>query len=78
MQNGYSATRNPARAINIGTLPMEYVKGNPGGLFYPAGAPGDVWGERQQLKIARHPRLLEVMADIAFGTGPNTEASRAS
>ena len=63
------ATRNPARAIEIGTVLMEYVKGNPGGLIYPAGVPGNVWGERGQLKIARHPRLLEVMADIAFGSG---------
>ena len=63
------ATRKPGRAIEIGTLLMEYVKGNPGGLFYPNGVPGNVWGEREQLKIAHHPRLLEVMADIAFGTG---------
>ena len=63
------ATRNPVRAVEIGMNLMEYVKGNPGGLLYPNGVPGNVWGEREQLKIARHPRLLEVMADIAFGTG---------
>lgn len=65
------ATRNPARAAEIGVALMEYVNGNPGGLFYPAGVPGDVWGERQQLKIARRPKLLleVMMADIAFGTG---------
>ena len=50
------AARNPVRAIEIGTLLMEYVKGNPGGLFYPPGVPGHVWGEREQLKIARRPR----------------------
>lgn len=65
------ATRNPARAAEIGVALMEYVNGNPGGLFYPAGVPGDVWGERQQLKIARRPKLLleVMMAAIAFGTG---------
>ena len=63
------ATRNPARAVEVGLALMEYVKGNLGGLFYTEGVPGNVWGEKNQLKIARHPLLLEVMADIAFGTG---------
>jgi hypothetical protein len=63
------ATRNPVRAAEIGLALIDCVKGNPGGLFYTEGVPGNVWGERSQLKIARNPRLLEVMADIAFGTG---------
>ena len=63
------ATRNPVRAVEVGLALMEYVKGNPGGLFYTEGVPGNVWGEKNQLKIARHPLLLEVMADIAFGIG---------
>jgi hypothetical protein len=48
---------------------MAYIHGNPGGLRYPRGVPKEIWGERQQLKIARNIKLLEVFSDIAYGTG---------
>ena len=63
------ATKNPAKSIEIGMTLMAYIHGNPGGLRYPKGVPKEVWGERQQLKIARNVKLLEVFSDIAYGTG---------
>ena len=61
-------TRNPAKAIEIGHGLLAYVKGNPGGLHYPKDIKNK-WGARDQLKAQRHDRLLEVFADIAYGTG---------
>ena len=63
------ATKNPAKSIEIDMLVMAYIHGNPGGLRYPRGVPREIWGERQQLKIARNVKLLEVFSDIAYGTG---------
>ena len=48
---------------------MAYIRGKPGGLWYPSEAPKEIWGERNQLKIARSVKLLEVFSDIAYGTG---------
>ena len=44
------------------------MKGNPGGLHYSKNIQNK-WGARDQLKVQRHERLLEVFADIAYGTG---------
>ena len=63
------ATKNPAKAIEVGMNVMAYIRGNPGGLRYPSEAPKEIWGERSQLKIARSVKLLEVFSDIAYGTG---------
>lgn len=61
--------QNPAKSIEVGMIVMAYIHGNPGGLRYPRGGPKEIWGERQQLKIARNAKLLEVFSDIAYGTG---------
>ena len=61
-------TRNPAKAIEIGYGLLAYVKGNPGGLHYSKNIQNK-WGARDQLKVQRHERLLEVFADIAYGAG---------
>ena len=63
-------TRNPAKAIEIGQSLLAYVKGTPGDLHYPQKIKKK-WGSRDQLKIQRHEGLLEVFADIAYGTGSN-------
>ena len=63
------ATKNPAKAIEVGMNVMAYIRGNPGGLQYSSEAPKKIWGERSQLKIARRVKLLEVFSDIAYGTG---------
>lgn len=63
------ATKNPKRSIEIATIVMQHVKGNPGGLHYTKDLPTDQWGARGQLKTARHGNLLEVFADISFGAG---------
>ena len=62
-------TKNPRRSIEIATTIMQYVKGMSGGLHYTKDVPTDQWGTRGQLKMARHQGLLEVYADIAYGTG---------
>ena len=59
-------TKNPAKAIEIGHVLLAYVKGNPGDLHY-AREIQRKWGARDQLKIQRHEKLLEVFADIAYG-----------
>ena len=61
-------TRNPRKAIEIAHVLLTYVKGNPGDLHY-TGALHNMWGVRGQLKIPRHSKLIEVFADIAYGTG---------
>ena len=63
------ATKNPPKSIEIATAVMRYVRGVPGGLHYAGTVPENDWGRRQQLKVKRHDRLLEVFADIAFGVG---------
>jgi hypothetical protein len=45
------ATKNPAKAIEVGMNVMAYIRGNPGGLRYKSEAPKEIWGERNQLKI---------------------------
>eukprot|EP00435_Cladocopium_sp_Y103_P014795 s1755_g3.t1 len=63
------ATKNPVKSIEVATAVMKYVKGNPGALHYPADVPTETWGPRNQLKVERHPKLLEVFADIAYAAG---------
>eukprot|EP00435_Cladocopium_sp_Y103_P036068 s3762_g9.t1 len=63
------ATKNPIKSIEISTAVMRYVRGVQGGLHYGSTVPENDWGQRQQLKVQRHDRLLEVFADIAFGVG---------
>ena len=63
------ATKNRLKSIEIAAAVMRYVHGVPGGLHYAGTVPEDDWGKRQQLKVKRHDRLLEVFADIAFGVG---------
>eukprot|EP00435_Cladocopium_sp_Y103_P033382 s1981_g8.t1 len=63
------ATKNPVKSIEISTMMMRYVKGKPGALHYPAGVPAETWGPRNQLKVQRHVKLLEVFADIAYAAG---------
>lgn len=67
-------TRNPRKAIEIARTLMEYVRYNPNGLHYKAKWENDSWGRRQQLKVRRHARLLEVFSDIAYGTGPGNRS----
>ena len=47
------ATKNPRKSIEISTVVMQYVRGNPGGLHYPKGVPEETWGMRNQLKVER-------------------------
>ena len=61
--------RNPEKTLEIGRALLAYIHGNPGGLHYPRNAPHGAWGARQQLKVARHAKLLEVFSDIAYGAG---------
>ena len=61
-------TRNPGKAIEIGHELLAYVKHKPGDLHYPRYM-HNPWGARSQLKVQRHEKLLEVFADIAYGTG---------
>ena len=62
--------RNPARSIEIAHSLLAYMKGTPGDLHYPRWIK-EKWWSRGQLKIQRHDKLLEVFADIAYGTGSN-------
>eukprot|EP00435_Cladocopium_sp_Y103_P018479 s2475_g4.t1 len=62
-------TKNPLKSIEISTAVMSYIHGVQGGLHYAGTIPEDDWGKRQQLKVKRHDRLLEVFSDIAFGVG---------
>ena len=61
-------TKNPKKAIEVGQMLLSYVKGTPGDLHY-TGKVHQLWGARGQLKIPRHGKLIEVFADIAYGTG---------
>ena len=61
-------TKNPRKAIEVGQMLLSYVKGTPGDLQY-TGKVHQLWGARGQLKIPRHGKLIEVFADIAYGTG---------
>eukprot|EP00435_Cladocopium_sp_Y103_P030555 s975_g7.t1 len=63
------ATKNPIKSIEVSTAVMRYVRGVPGGLHYSSKVQENDWGKRGQLKVKRHDRLLEVYADIAYGTG---------
>jgi hypothetical protein len=63
------ATKNPCKSVEISKAVMQYVLKVQGGLHYPQGVPKETWGKRGQLHIERHDRLLEVFADIAYGTG---------
>eukprot|EP00435_Cladocopium_sp_Y103_P068514 s1206_g31.t1 len=62
-------TKNPLKSIEISTAVMNYIHGVQGGLHYAGTVPENDWGKRQQLKVRRHDRLLEVFSDIAFGVG---------
>ena len=57
-------TRNPLKAIQIGHILLKYVNGNPGGMHFPSEV--NPWGKRDQLKIKRHEKSLEIYADIAY------------
>lgn len=61
-------TRNPSKAIEIAHVLLAYIKNTPGDLHYPQEVK-EKWGVRGQLKVQRHGRLLEVFADIAYGSG---------
>lgn len=61
-------TKNPAKAIEIGRILWAHVKGNPGDLHYSR-VIKNKWGPRDQLKVPRREMLLEVFADIVYGTG---------
>ena len=61
-------TRNPVKAIEVAHVLLAYIKGNPGDLHYARWVK-QKWGARGQLKVARHEKLLEVFADIAYGSG---------
>ena len=63
------ATKNPCKSVEISKAVMQYVLGVQGGLHYPRNVPKETWGKRGQLHVERHDRLLEVFADIAYGTG---------
>jgi len=63
------ATKCPIKSIEISTVVMQYVRGHPGGLHYPRGVPEETWGMRNQLKVERHGKLLEIFSDISFGAG---------
>lgn len=45
---------------------LSYIKGAPGDLHYPR-VISEKWGARNQLKLPRHEKLIEVFADIAYG-----------
>ena len=64
-------SRNPKKAVEIGYVLLQFIKGCPGGLHYPKEPPSGLWGSRQQLKVPRHSKLVEVYADIAYGAGAN-------
>ena len=57
-------TRNPLKAVQIGHILLKYVNGNPGGMHFPSEV--NPWGKRDQLKIKRHEKSLEIYADIAY------------
>ena len=62
-------TKNPCKSIEVSNAVMQYIRGHQGGLHYPQGVPAETWGKRNQLKIERHCKLLEVFSDISFGAG---------
>jgi hypothetical protein len=62
-------TKNPCKSIGVSNAIMQYIHGNQGRLHYPRGVPAETWGKRNQLKIERHGKLLEVFSDISFGAG---------
>jgi hypothetical protein len=62
-------TKNALKSIEVSNAIMQYVHGNQGGLHYPRGVPAETWGKRNQLKIERSGKLLEVFSDISFGAG---------
>ena len=62
------ATKNPLKAIEVGQTLLSYVNGNPGGLHYPRRLQ-EPWGKRDQLKVKRHDKLIEVFADISYAAG---------
>eukprot|EP00438_Fugacium_kawagutii_P019078 Skav200865 [mRNA] locus=scaffold3214:128100:133379:+ [translate_table: standard] len=64
-------TYNPTKAVEIGMALLRYVKGNRGGMRYPAGIPNPEWGARGHLKDKRDHRTLEIFADIAYAAGSN-------
>ena len=64
-------SKNPKKAVEIGYVLLKFIRGCPGGLHYTKGPPSGPWAARQQLKVKRHDRLLEVFADIAYGAGAN-------
>ena len=62
-------TKNALKSIEVSNAIMQYVHGNQGGLHYPRGVPAETWGKRNQPKIERSGKLLEVFSDISFGAG---------
>ena len=68
-------TRNPKKAVEVAHTLLAYIKGTPGDLHY-TGQVHQVWGARGQLKIPRHGKLIEVYADIAYGTGSGHRSSQ--
>ena len=62
-------SKNPHKALEVGTALLAYIKKNPGDLHYFRDMPNEGWGERNQLKLQRSCRSLEVFSDIAYASG---------
>ena len=60
-------SKNPARALQIGNALLKYVFKVPGGLHFSGKVRG--WGARDQPKVQRHSRLLEMYSDISYAAG---------
>ena len=62
-------SKNPHKALEVGTALLAYIKKNPGDLHYFRDMPNEGWGDRNQLKLQRSCRSLEVFSDIAYASG---------
>ena len=60
-------SKNPAKALQIGQALLKYIHKVPGGLHFSGRAEG--WGSRDQLKVQRDDRLIEVFSDISYAAG---------
>lgn len=64
---GRLVSKNPKRAVMIGQSLLKYLKNNPGDLHYTKEVMHK-WGPRNQLKIPRTEKTIEVFSDISYAS----------
>ena len=60
-------SKNPEKALQIGQVLLKYIHKVPGGLHFSGRADG--WGARNQLKVQRNEKLIEIFSDISYAAG---------